>query len=97
MNYLSRVALRHEYAKEVRLYGLAPHLQREALTRTRAYQNTLRAQRTRGLLALLPFEALSLLVTGVCSRSWSRRRRPGGSGRAAWRWSSRPWPPCGRN
>ena len=64
VNYLSRVALRHEYAKEVRLYGLAPHLQREALTRTRAYQNTLRAQRTRGLLALLPFEALSLLVTG---------------------------------
>ncbi|WP_160977465.1 ATP-binding cassette domain-containing protein [Deinococcus xianganensis] len=64
VNYLTRVALRHEYAKEVRLYGLAPHLQREALERTRAYQNTLRAQRTRGLLALLPFEALSLLVTG---------------------------------
>ncbi|GGR56886.1 ABC transporter ATP-binding protein [Deinococcus seoulensis] len=63
VNYLSRVALRHEYAKEVRLYGLAPHLQREALQRTRAYQDTLRAQRTRGLLALLPFEALSLLVT----------------------------------
>ena len=64
VNYLSRVALRHEYAKEVRLYGLAPHLQREALQRTRAYQDTLRAQRTRGLLSLLPFEALSLLVTG---------------------------------
>ncbi|GGL19865.1 ABC transporter ATP-binding protein [Deinococcus radiotolerans] len=64
VNYLSRVALRHEYAKEVRLYGLAPHLQRDALTRTRAYQRTLRAQRTRGLLTLLPFEALSLLVTG---------------------------------
>lgn len=64
INYLSRVALRHEYAKEVRLYGLASHLQARALTLTRDYQNVLRTQRTRGLLALLPFEGLSLLVTG---------------------------------
>lgn len=63
INYLSRVALRHEYAKEMRLYGLAPYLQGQALTLTREYQNVLRAQRTQGLLKLLPFEALSLLVT----------------------------------
>lgn len=63
INYLSRVALRHEYAKEVRLYGLAPYLQGRALSLTREYQNVLRAQRTQGLLKLLPFEALSLLVT----------------------------------
>ncbi|MBZ9714343.1 ATP-binding cassette domain-containing protein [Deinococcus multiflagellatus] len=63
INYLARVALRHEYAKEVRLYGLAAELQARSHRLTRDYLQVLRAQRTRGLLALLPYEVLSLAVT----------------------------------
>lgn len=63
VNYLQRVAMRHEYAKEVRLYGLLPYLQDQYLTRTLAYQKTMRGVRNRQLLGILPYQVLSLTVT----------------------------------
>ncbi|WP_288481929.1 ABC transporter ATP-binding protein [uncultured Deinococcus sp.] len=63
LNYLQRVAMRHESAKEVRLYGLVPHLQNRYLTGTLAYQGVMRGVRNRQLLGILPYQALSLLVT----------------------------------
>ena len=63
VNYLQRVAMRHEYAKEVRLYGLLPYLQSQYLSRTLAYQQTMRGVRNKQLLGILPYQALSLLVT----------------------------------
>lgn len=63
VNYLQRVAMRHEYAKEVRLYGLLPYLQSQYLTRTLDYQKTMRGVRNKQLLGILPYQALSLLVT----------------------------------
>lgn len=63
VNYLQRVAMRHEYAKEVRLYGLLPYLQSQYLTRTLAYQKTMRGVRNKQLLGILPYQVLSLTVT----------------------------------
>ncbi|ANC70552.1 ABC transporter ATP-binding protein [Deinococcus radiodurans] len=63
VNYLQRVAMRHEYAKEVRLYGLLPYLQSQYLSRTLTYQQTMRGVRNKQLLGILPYQALSLLVT----------------------------------
>lgn len=63
LNYLQRVAMRHESAKEVRLYGLVPYLQDRYLTGTLAYQGVMRGVRNRQLLGILPYQALSLLVT----------------------------------
>lgn len=63
VNYLQRVAMRHEYAKEVRLYGLLPYLQIQYLTRTLAYQKTMRGVRNKQLLGILPYQVLSLTVT----------------------------------
>ena len=63
LNYLQRVAMRHEYAKEVRLYGLVPHLRGRYLDGTLAYQGVMRGVRNRQLLGILPYQALSLLVT----------------------------------
>lgn len=63
VNYLQRVALRHEYAKEVRLYGLLPFLQSQYLTRTLDYQRTMRGVRNKQLVGILPYQVLLLLVT----------------------------------
>ena len=63
LNYFQRVAMRHEYAKEVRLYGLMPHLQGRYLERTLDYQRVMRGVRNKQLLGVLPYQALSLLVT----------------------------------
>lgn len=63
LNYFQRVAMRHEYAKEVRLYGLMPHLQGRYLERTLAYQRVMRGVGNKQLLGVLPYQALSLLVT----------------------------------
>lgn len=63
VNYLQRVAMRHEYAKEVRLYGLLPYLQSQYLTRTLDYQKAMRGVRNRQLLGILPYQVLSLTVT----------------------------------
>ncbi|ASN79826.1 ABC transporter ATP-binding protein [Deinococcus ficus] len=63
LNYHQRVAIRHEYAKEVRLYGLLPHLRDAYVGRARAYQRTMRGVRNAQLGGVLPYQALSLLVT----------------------------------
>ena len=63
VNYLQRVAMRHEYAKEVRLYGLLPYLQSQYLTRTLDYQKAMRGVRNKQLLGILPYQVLSLTVT----------------------------------
>lgn len=63
LTYLQRVATRHEYAKEVRLYGLIPYVHRRYLELVRRYQGALRGARNRQLLGVLPMNLLSLAVT----------------------------------
>ena len=63
LNYLQRVAMRHEYAKEVRLYGLMPHLQGRYLEGTLAYQKVMRGVRNKQLVGILPYQVLLLAVT----------------------------------
>ncbi|GGK27553.1 ABC transporter ATP-binding protein [Deinococcus malanensis] len=61
--YDQQVGMRHEYAKEVRLYDLMPYLlgryQRGAL----AYQGVMRGMRNRQVVGVLPHQALALAVT----------------------------------
>ncbi|WP_051935491.1 ABC transporter ATP-binding protein [Deinococcus sp. YIM 77859] len=61
--YDQRVAMRHEYAKEVRLYDLMPYLTSRYVSKATAYQRVMRAVRNRQVLGVLPAQALALGVT----------------------------------
>ncbi|MCP2014219.1 ATP-binding cassette subfamily B protein/ATP-binding cassette subfamily C protein [Deinococcus sp. HSC-46F16] len=61
--YDQRVALRHEYAKEVRLYDLMPYLTGRYVDGALAYQRVMRGMRNRQVLGLLPAQVLALAVT----------------------------------
>ncbi len=63
LNYFQKAALNHNFAKEIRLYGLMPYLTREYTERTLAYQQTMRGVRNRQLLGVLPAQLLALAVT----------------------------------
>lgn len=63
INYQQRVAMRHEYAKEVRLYGMMPALRARYLADARDYQRIMRGVRQRQLLEVLPQQVLMLAVT----------------------------------
>jgi ATP-binding cassette subfamily B protein/ATP-binding cassette subfamily C protein len=63
LTYLQRVATRHEYAKEVRLYGLIPYVHRRYLELVHGYQGALRGARNRQLLGVLPMNLVALAAT----------------------------------
>ncbi len=61
--YDQRVALRSEYAAEVRLYGLLPWLRGRYVGRAQSYQREMRGMRNGLVLGALPGQALALAVT----------------------------------
>lgn len=63
LSYDQRVSMRHEYAKEVRLYDLMPYLTGRYLSKALAYQGVMRGMRNRQVLGVLPAQALALAVT----------------------------------
>lgn len=63
LRYEQRIAMRHEYAKELRLYGILPYLQKRYLSRARSYQKIMRGIRNKQLLQVLPYQLLMLLAT----------------------------------
>ncbi|MFC6592099.1 ABC transporter ATP-binding protein [Deinococcus lacus] len=63
LNYFQKAALNHNFAKEIRLYGLMSYLTHEYTERTLAYQRTMRGVRNRQLLGVLPAQFLALVVT----------------------------------
>lgn len=63
LQYDQRVSMRHEYAKEVRLYNLMPYLLGRYQEKALAYQGTMRAMRNKQVLGVLPHNLLALAVT----------------------------------
>lgn len=63
LKYHQQVAMRHEYAKEVRLYGLMPHIQTRYVGGAERYQKAIRDVRNGQLLRVLPLQILAVLVT----------------------------------
>lgn len=63
LTYLQRVALRHEYAKEVRLYNLIPYISDEYKKHALKYTKAMRQVRNNQLLGVIPMNLLFLLVT----------------------------------
>lgn len=63
LRYDQRVAMRYEYAKELRLFGLLSYLRRRYLTRAYSYQATMRDVRNKQLVEVLPYQILMLAVT----------------------------------
>ncbi|EYB66485.1 ABC transporter, ATP-binding protein, MsbA family [Deinococcus phoenicis] len=61
--YDQRVAMRHEYAKEVRLYDLMPYLTGRYVRGAQAYQGVMRGVRNKQVLGVLPAQMLALAVT----------------------------------
>ncbi|MFC4424719.1 ABC transporter ATP-binding protein [Deinococcus navajonensis] len=61
--YEQRVSMRHEYAKEVRLYDLMPYLLGRYERGALAYQGVMRGMRNKQVLGVLPHQALALTVT----------------------------------
>ncbi|ADV66303.1 ABC transporter ATP-binding protein [Deinococcus maricopensis] len=61
--YDQRVALRHEYAKEVRLYDLIPWLSGRYRRRAEAYAREMRDMRNKQAYGVLPANALALAVS----------------------------------
>lgn len=63
LRYEQRIAMRHEYAKELRLYGILPYLKQRYLARATSYQKVMRSIRNKELLHVLPYQLLMLLAT----------------------------------
>ena len=63
LQYDQRVSMRHEYAKEVRLYHLMPYLLARYQEKALAYQSVMRQVRNRQALGILPQQFLALMVT----------------------------------
>ncbi|GAA5535153.1 ABC transporter ATP-binding protein [Deinococcus aluminii] len=61
--YDQRVSMRHEYAKEVRLYDLMPYLTGRYVSKALDYQRVMRGMRNKQVLGVLPAQALALAVT----------------------------------
>lgn len=61
LGYLQRVAMRHEYAKETRLYNLVPVLKADYASRAQRYNKTMRGVRNKQLIGVLPMNLLFLL------------------------------------
>ncbi|WP_345464295.1 ABC transporter ATP-binding protein [Deinococcus carri] len=61
--YDQRVSMRHEYAKEVRLYDLMPYLTGRYVQKALDYQRVMRGLRNKQVLGVLPAQLLALAVT----------------------------------
>ncbi len=65
LKYLQRIALNHEYAKEIRLYNLLPFLKDQYLSQAGSYQKSMRSIRNKRVVGVLPYQGLSFLVTAT--------------------------------
>ncbi len=61
--YDQRVSMRHEYAKEVRLYDLMPYLLGRYQDKAADYQEAIRNMRNKQVVGILPQQLLALAVT----------------------------------